>query len=126
MWHAWKDATASPPSGDVPRIYFAEDSQSPQETKTDSNLGQADVGHTQLVPPKNSEAGFWVSDASTSTNLFTVYVPAGYSIVLDVLIEFTLSDQNHATVGFVGTSGSSTSLGQFAPSNLSPVGYQAN
>jgi hypothetical protein len=126
MWHSWASATASPPSGDVPRIYFAEDSQSPQETKTDSSLGQADIGYSCLVPPKNSEAGFWVSDASTSTNLFTVQVPAGYSIVLDVVIEFTLADQNHATVGFVGTSGSSTSLGQFAPANLSPVGYQVN
>jgi hypothetical protein len=126
MWSSWKDATASPPSGDVPRIFFAEDSQSPQETKSDANLGQADVGYVKLVPPKNSQAGFWVSDASTSANMFSIYVPAGYSVVLDVVIEFTLADQNHATTIFVGTSGSSTSLGQFAPANLSPVGYQAN
>lgn len=126
LFTSWSSATSSPPSGDVPRIFFAEDSQSPQETKSDSNLGQADVGYARLVPPKNSQAGFWVSDASTSANLFNVYIPAGYSAVLDVVIEATLSDQNHATTGFVGTSGSSTSLGQFAPSNLSPVGYQAN
>lgn len=126
MWHSWSSTTASPPSGDVPRIFFSDDAQSPQETKTDSNLGQSNIGYSKLVPPKNSQAGFWTSDASTSNNLFTVYAPAGYSVVLDVVIEYTLSDQNHTGGTFIGTSGSSTSCGQFAPANLSPVGYQAN
>jgi hypothetical protein len=109
----------------VPRIFFSEDADGPQETKVDTNLGQADIGYVRLVPPRSSVLGFWHSDGSTNMDIFTVYCPAGYSLVLDVVTENTLTDQNHAAIGFVATSGSSTSLGQFAPSNLSPVGYQA-
>jgi hypothetical protein len=126
LYWQFASSSAQPASGTPQLIWVSEDYLKP-ESKSTEVLGAAKIGHVVLVPPKNTLAGFWHNEDSTE-DLFRITVANGgtptWSAVLDIDVEMVLSDANHSTTFFVGASGTSTSIGQFAPPNMVPVGFQ--
>jgi len=96
----------------------------PQETKSSVVLGVAEPGYVKVVPPKGSLAAAWHDESSSLPVLTIDTASAQWAGVVDIVVEFTLSDAEHPSTSYTGASASSTSLGQASFTGLQPVGYQ--
>jgi hypothetical protein len=95
-----------------------------EESKSSIVLGVAQPGHVTFVPPARSVSAAWHDVASTLPVITINTGGTQYSCVLDIWLDFTLSDDKHTGSVFFGTSGSSTSVGSLSFTGFNPVGYQ--
>jgi hypothetical protein len=96
----------------------------PEETKSSVVLGTAQAGHVVIRPQKGTVMAGWHDSASSATILTIDTAGAEWAGVVDITIDFCMSDAQHPAGTFVGASGSNTSLGQASFTGLNPVGYQ--
>lgn len=104
--------TSGAPSAIAPTsvglVWFDSGNRSKTNLVSDTSLSSAAPAHLKTKPPLNSSPGFWFNSGLT-VNLFDIIV-TGYSsgytfLVVDVVLDFTMSNQTYSSNTVTGLTG---------------------